>query len=142
MSALQTGGKTMMGIRWLVLALALGVVLPPAVPVRAQTARAPKAGGAKVGPVPKAVRAGWKLEAYYVKYANAGGVPVVASKAVDDEALVVAADIVQKMLARRPDVLKALAGARIRVAIIGKDEETTDLPEYAGLRAKADYWNK
>jgi len=95
----------------------------------------------KVGPVPKAVRDGWKLDAYYTKYADASGVPVVASKNVDDKALAVAADIIKKMLSGRPDLLKALATARVRIGIIGKDEQTTDLPEYVNLRPKAEMWN-
>jgi hypothetical protein len=96
----------------------------------------------KVGPVPKAVRQNFKLDDYYTKHADVVGLPVVASKNVDDSAVKVAAEIVTKMLSERPDVVKALVNARVRVAIIGKDEQTTDLPEYAGLRNKADYWNK
>jgi alpha-glucosidase len=104
---------------------------------------APKADALpKVGAVPEAARKGWKLDAYYSKYADAGGLPVVASKNVDDRAVAVAAYVVTNMLAERPDVLKALAEARVRVAVIGKDEQTTDLPEYAGLRPEAEKWNK
>ena len=28
------------------------------------------------------------------------------------------------------------------MAVIGKNDQTTDLPEYVGLRTKADFWNK
>ena len=96
----------------------------------------------KVVGVPDTVRADWKLDDYYTKYADAGGLPVVAPKQVDDRALAVAAYIVTKMLATRPDVRDALVAARVRVGVIGKSQEVTDLPEYAGLRPEAERWNK
>ena len=101
-----------------------------------------KNGLPKVGAVPDDVRADWKLDDSYTKYASAAGLPVVASKQVDDRALAVAAYITSKMLAARPDLLEALIESRVRVGIIGKSQEVTDLPEYAGLRAEADRWNK
>ena len=96
----------------------------------------------KVGAVPEGVRADWKLDDFYTKYADAAGLPVVASKQVDDRALAVAAYIVTKMLAARPDVTDALIESKVRVGVIGKGQETTDLPEYAGLRPEAERWNK
>jgi hypothetical protein len=104
-------------------------------------AAAPPAHEATVGPVPRALRSRLKLDAFYAKYADADGIPVVASAKVDDRALVVAARIVNRMLADQPEVRRALRAAKVRVAVIGRREETTDIPEYADLENKA-YWNK
>ena len=57
----------------------------------------------KVGAVPKAVREAFQLDNYYTKYANVSGLPVVASKTVDDRAVASAALIVKNMLGERPD---------------------------------------
>ncbi|MBX9584745.1 MAG: hypothetical protein K2X87_30955 [Gemmataceae bacterium] len=117
-----------------VLLVGLAVGLPQAPP--------PRPAPPPVGPVPAAVREAFRLDPFYLKYADAGGVPVVASAAVDDRAVSQAAATVERMLANRPDVLEALAKARVRVAVIGKAERTTQLPEYAGLRDEADYWDR
>lgn len=118
----------------LLLALTASAELPTAPP--------PRPGPPPVGPVPAAVREAFALDPFYRKYADAGGVPVVASAAVDDRAVAQAAATVTRMLANRPDVLAALAEARVRVAVIGKAERTTELPEYAGLRDRAAYWDR
>jgi hypothetical protein len=96
---------------------------------------------AKVGPVPENIRTDWKLSEFYEKYADANGLPVLASDRVDDRALQVAADIVVNMLAGRDDVRDKLVKGRARIGIIPRDQETTDLPEYADLTDKA-AWNK
>lgn len=96
---------------------------------------------ATVGAVPKSLRAEWKLDRFYTKYADAGGLPVLASRRVDDRALAVAASIVIGMTSRRPEIRAAMAPFRIRVSVIGKTEETTDIPEYAKLREQGMYWN-
>jgi hypothetical protein len=49
------------------------------------------------------------VSAFYRKYVDALGIPVVASEKVPDAALLVARDIVNAMLAARPDVRKARA---------------------------------
>ncbi len=113
-----------------------------AAPAELPQAPPPRPGPPPVGPVPAAVREAWRLDAFYQKYADAGGLPVVASAAVDDRAVSEAAATVTRMLANRPDVVAALAKARVRVAVIGKAERTTELPEYAGLRDEADYWDR
>lgn len=122
--------------------LAVSLALLSAPLAAQQKATPKKAAPPKVGPIPAEVRENWKLDDFYSKYASADGLPIVASKKVNDKALTVAADVVTNMLAGRPDVMKALIEGRVRVGIIGKDEQTTDLPEYAGLRDKADFWNK
>jgi hypothetical protein len=96
---------------------------------------------AKVGTVPDKLRTEWKLDPFYRKHADVCGLPILASAKVEDRALQVAADIVSNMLADRPDVRKKLVEGRVRVGIIGRDEQTTDMPEYSDLGDK-EYWNK
>ncbi len=107
----------------------------------ASTAMAQPKEWAKVGPVPEALRTEWKLAGFYRKHADVDGLPVLASDKVEDRALQVAADIVRNMLADRSDVRKKLIEGKVRVGIIGRDEQTTDLPEHSDLGDK-EYWNK
>jgi hypothetical protein len=82
-----------------------------------------------------------KLDPFYEKYADADGIPVISSKKVPDEALVATVEIVRKMLAKRPDLPKALAAGRVRIAVMAKGELTTDIPEHSKLKPK-DYWDR
>lgn len=85
-----------------------------------------------------------KLDPFYAKHLDAGGLPVVGSSAVPDAALVEARSIVLRMTSKRPDVVKTLLENRTRVAIMAKSEVTTDIPEHADLNKvypKTD-WNK
>lgn len=72
-----------------------------------------------------------KTRAFYSKYLDIRGLPVVASKDVDDQALVRTYDIVSHMLAGRPDVLQAMQKNGMYLIIIGKDQVYTDMPEYS-----------
>lgn len=96
---------------------------------------------ASVRPVPKKVRTSWKLDAFYAKYTTARGIPVVASKRVDDHALLEAAYLVTRMLDHRPSLAKTLVRGRVRVTVIAHNELTTDIPDYADLRPKA-FWDR
>lgn len=63
---------------------------------------------------------------------------------VSDEALLKACDIISLMLAKRPDVKAHMVKKGCHVMIIGKDEETCDLPEFAHICNCEDsikYWN-
>src|SRR5258706_1934318 len=66
---------------------------------------------------------------FYAKYVDAGGIPVLSSAKVPDEALLAARAIVAGMLAHRPDLARALVADHVRVAIMATDENTVDLPE-------------
>jgi hypothetical protein len=74
------------------------------------------------------------LNAFYRKYVDAMGIPVVSSERVPDDALLVARDIVNSMLAMRPDVRKALIDRKWRTGVIGETEMTMDIPEYGNFR--------
>ncbi len=81
-----------------------------------------------------------KAPAFYTKYLDADGYPILASGKVNDFALREAAHLVNLMLARRPDVRAAMVKSGSRLCIIGHEEFTTDLPEWSHLKPK-DYWD-
>lgn len=85
--------------------------------------------------------AGIGLDPFYEKYADAGGLPVVSSGRVPDQALVVAAEVVDHMLARRPDLRKVLIQGHARIAVMAWNERTTDIPEHSRLEPKT-YWDE
>src|SRR5262245_3653739 len=66
---------------------------------------------------------------FYRKYPDAFGVAVVSSEEVPDEALLVARDIVNYMLLKRPDVRDVMVGRKSRLLIMAQSEFETDLPE-------------
>ena len=82
-----------------------------------------------------------KLDAFYEKYTSAGGYPVVASGKVNDYALKESAYLIDLMLAKRPDLRKAMVANGSRMVVIGSTEFTTDIPEYNWLKPKL-YWDK
>jgi alpha-glucosidase len=67
--------------------------------------------------------------AFYKKYLDVQGMPVVASAEVADLALQRTYEIVTHLLAGRPDVIKAMVDRSMYLTIIGKDQVYTDLPE-------------
>lgn len=84
--------------------------------------------------------AGQKIPAFYTKYVEAEGYPIVASERVNDYALREAAYLVNRMLAKRPDVRAAMIRSGSRLCIIAHNEFTTDLPEWAHMTPKA-WWD-
>lgn len=69
------------------------------------------------------------LDPFYVKSIDAGGIPISSSAQVPDRALRAARSIVMEMLSHRPDLRRYLVAAGQRVAVMGVDEQTLDLPE-------------
>ncbi|MFO0977215.1 MAG: hypothetical protein U0996_12505 [Planctomycetaceae bacterium] len=91
------------------------------------------------------------IPSFYTQRVSAGGYPVVASAGVNPYALKEAAYLIDLMLAKRPDVRKAMIESGSRMCIIGWNEFTTDQPEFRqlaeypmrefpGLDAK-DFWD-
>jgi hypothetical protein len=95
----------------------------------------------KVGPVPEALRAEWKLSPFYKKYVDLQGFPLLSSEKVSDAGLQEAAYLINHMLAGRDDVRKALIKAKVRFAVMAPTEMTTDIPEHSDLTPK-DYWDR
>jgi hypothetical protein len=71
---------------------------------------------------------------FYKKYADAYGIPVLASEKVPDAALLVARDNINYMLQKRPDIRAAMIKLGARLMILGQAEQQTDLPEYANWK--------
>ena len=87
------------------------------------------------------VRKKFKLDPYYQKYVSAGGLPIVSSDKVADEALLEAAYLINRMLAGRGDIRGAMIDNKTRFAVMAFDEFTTDVPEHATLQPKK-YWDR
>jgi hypothetical protein len=113
----------------ILLSLSLTAVLTP---VRAETPQAVR----EITAPPAALGA----SAFYKKYIDATGYPVVASGTVNDYALREAAYLIDMMLAKRPDVREAMIKSGSRMCIIAWNEFTTDLPEFSKMKPK-DFWD-
>jgi hypothetical protein len=85
---------------------------------------------ANIGPVPESLG----VNPFYKKYTDALGIPVIASEKVPDAALLAARDIVNAMLAARPDIRKALIARAWRTGVIAEVEMTMDIPEYSKMK--------
>jgi hypothetical protein len=85
---------------------------------------------AAIGPVPESLG----VAPFYRKYVDALGIPVISSEKVPDDALLVARDIINSMLAARPDLRAAMVARRWRTGVIAEVEMTMDIPEYANLK--------
>jgi len=82
-----------------------------------------------VGPPPPQ----YKIHPYYTKFTWADEFPVVGRSA-SDEALLKANDIINKMFSYRHDILKALIADGVKLAVLGRDESLTSLPECAAFK--------
>ena len=69
------------------------------------------------------------LDTFYKKHVDAYGIPIVSSSKVPDDALLIAKDIVNYMLFKRPDIRSTLIKQRARVLVMAETEMETDLPE-------------
>lgn len=71
---------------------------------------------------------------FYKKYLDAGGIPIISSGLVEDEAPYAAREIVNNILVTRPDIRAALISNGAYVGVIAVSEATTDIPEYEYLK--------
>jgi hypothetical protein len=95
----------------------------------------------KVAPPPAKVRAALKLDVFYQKHLDVGGLSIVSSKHVSDYALLEAAYLIRQMVGDRADLLEAMAKNKVRFAIMAHDEFTTQIPEHRQMQPKL-YWDK
>lgn len=77
---------------------------------------------------------GLRLDPFYAKQADAGGIPVIGSARAPDAALLVARDLVLDMLTHRPDLREEMVRQGVRVGVMAPDEAITDLPENRGWK--------
>ncbi|HET8933097.1 MAG TPA: hypothetical protein VFN67_06660 [Polyangiales bacterium] len=94
--------------------------------------------GCRVTSVPASVRDSYQLDTFYRKYANASGIPVVASDKPVDRSLHSACNLVNEMLEKRSDVRDALIASKVTFAIVATSERTTEIPEYRHLPKEYD----
>ncbi len=73
---------------------------------------------------------------FFAKSLDFKGVPIKAPQEVEDEALQVAYDRLQRQMAHLPNVPINLAAAGAELHIIGRDQVTTDLPEWRQDKGK------
>lgn len=97
-----------------------------------------EAAACRVEMIPDAMRRELGLDVFYMKYADARGLPVVSSDAPADRALERVCALVVDMLSERDDVRQALIDRGVRFALVAESEETTDIPEFSHL---PDYYN-
>ena len=82
---------------------------------------------------------GYDLDPFYAKVVEVDGFVIASSAAVSDDALYEAALTVAKMTKRRPDLLQNLIEETVHLAVIGKNEVLTDIPEYSVLGSGWDW---
>jgi len=91
------------------------------------------------------------VPSFYTQFASANGYPIVGSAKVNPYALKEAVYIVNMMLAKHPEVGKAMAKSGSRLCIMAYNEFTTELPDFAWLAEEKvpgfenlpakDYWD-
>lgn len=67
---------------------------------------------------------------FFEKEINYRGIPIKASRQVEDDALYILYDRLAQQTAHLPQVVSNLAAARAEMHIIGRNQVTTDLPEW------------
>ena len=87
-----------------------------------------------------------ELNPFYKKCLNYDGYLICSSGKVSDYAIREAAHLIEMMLAKRPDLLEALAAGGSRMTIMAHDEYTTDVPEHSGIPKRSgktkDWWDR
>lgn len=73
------------------------------------------------------------FDPFYGKYVDAGGLPVIASAQVPDEALLQAKRLVEEILGRRQDIVTKFSENNVRVAVMVESSGVTELPELSDL---------
>jgi len=101
----------------------------------------PIAAAKRPAAVPEDLRTRLNLSSFYQKHLDAGGLPVLGSAKVSDNALAEAAWIIHQMLDGRDDILRAMAKQNVRAVVMAVDEYTSDVPEHAHMRPKL-FWDR
>jgi len=95
----------------------------------------------QVKPPSEKLKREWKLSPFYKKHVSVDGFPVLASERVSDYALLEAAYLIDRMVSKRPDILRAMIQSRTRFVIMGVDEMTTRIPEHSDLEPTK-FWDR
>ena len=98
------------------------------------------------GPVPTSFRGPpYNLDPFYQRYCDANGLPILSSSNVNPDALRIAMRRINVMSEKLPpEVIQAMIDANTRIAIIGKSENLTDIPEHSDMNEAFPErdWNK
>lgn len=108
-------------------------LLPPMAVLCAALHLVLAAGGASASPT--------SADQFYKKSTSVCGLQIACADSVPDAALRSAQDIVSCMLSQRPDIARAMVAHKVKVAIIGADQVTTDIPEHADLNRVFTQWD-
>src|SRR5438445_484570 len=73
---------------------------------------------------------------FFTKKLDFRGIPIKAPQVVSDKAMYVAYDRMSLLLCHQPVIVSNLAAAKVELHIIGKDQVTTDLPEWRQDKGK------
>jgi alpha-glucosidase len=88
------------------------------------------------GPKPEIVHIVPPEKDFFSKELVFHGIPIKSHEVVSNEALFVAYNKLSTMLAHLPMIVSNLVAARVELHIIGKDQVTTDLPEWRQDKGK------
>jgi hypothetical protein len=80
-----------------------------------------------------------EFDPFYTKYCSAQGISIVASQEVENQALQQAYYLLNNILTSIPEVRDRLVAEGHYIAIIGKDQMQTALPEYSHMDSS--YWD-
>lgn len=75
----------------------------------------------------------FKIDPYYTKFTWAREFTVIGRQA-SDEAMLKANDTIRRMFAYRHDILKALMADGVKLVVLGRNENLSDLPEYKAFK--------
>ena len=81
-----------------------------------------------------------RMDPFYEQYIDVGGVPVVSSADVPDEALVSVAQMLAEMLTHNAELRANIASFPSHVAVLGLEEEIADIPEFGRVIAQHPDW--
>jgi len=95
----------------------------------------------QVKPISKQLERDWQLAPFYKKHISIDGFPILASERVSDYALLEAAYLIERMLDKRPDLLRALVQNKTRFVVMGVKELTTQVPEHSDLQPSR-FWDR
>lgn len=98
---------------------------------------APAEAATNLTALPKIVLLDSPEKGFFFKQLDFHGIPIKAHKVVVDEALYAAYDRLSLLLAHLPMAISNLAAAGAELHIIGRDQVTTDLPEWRLDKGKA-----
>jgi hypothetical protein len=90
-----------------------------------------------VSPIPQDIVTKYNLDtSYYTKYADAGGIPILASDNVSDEDIIAHAKrLTSEILKGRDDIKQKIIESDVRIVLHAETDGTPDIPEFPNINA-------